>query len=133
MSGHAELELRDGTSVRVRLAPEGAADPYAGPHDAPEDERDLPEGFGGSVPVGRGRAAARRLATGTLRAALGPLGPLLEEVHGAVSATEHPPQEITVEFGVEIGNDLKLGLVESGGRAHLTVTATWQPAVTAAP
>jgi hypothetical protein len=61
-----------------------------------------------------------------LRSALRPLGPLLEEVHTAVTATAHPPQHLTVEFGIQIGQDLKLGVVGANGQATMTVSATWE-------
>lgn len=66
------------------------------------------------------------LAQDVLQSTLRPLGPLLEEVHGAVTGTGHPPQELTVEFGIEIGQDLKLGIVGANGKATMTVSATWQ-------
>ena len=39
-----------------------------------------------------------------------------------------PPQEVNVTFGLQIGQDLRLGVVGGSGQAHLTVSATWQPA-----
>lgn len=66
------------------------------------------------------------LATDTLRAALRPLGPLLQEVHDAVASSERAPDEVSVEFGVQIGQDLKLGIVGSNGQASMKVSATWR-------
>ncbi|MEK8173118.1 CU044_2847 family protein [Streptomyces sp. M19] len=56
------------------------------------------------------------VATDGLRAVLRPLGPLLQEVHDAVTAVPDPPHEISVEFGVQIGQDLRLGIVGGSGR-----------------
>jgi hypothetical protein len=39
-----------------------------------------------------------------------------------------PSTEVSVSFGVQVGQDLKLGIVGSKGQAHLTVTACWRPA-----
>lgn len=147
MPEYMELDLA-GAALRVRLAdagehsPDAAADVHggAGPEahrgaDQQAHERayesayegaDLPDGFGTATPVASGRARAATLATGTLRATLRPLGPLLEEIHESVSANEHPPSELTVAFGVEIGQDLKLGIVGANGKATMTVSATWQ-------
>ncbi|PGH47077.1 hypothetical protein CRI70_30500 [Streptomyces sp. Ru87] len=117
-----ELELADGAAVRLELA--AAGEPAAVVADGP----DLPEGLGRVTPVGRGGRAAA-LATGTLRSALSPLGPLLQEIHHSVTGSGGPvPQELTVEFGVQIGQDLKLGVVGAGAQATMTVTATWHPA-----
>ncbi|MGW2545603.1 CU044_2847 family protein [Kitasatospora sp. NPDC001574] len=33
----------------------------------------------------------------------------------------------TVTFGVQLTQDLKLGIVNGNGQAHLTVTASWSP------
>ncbi|MEV5436066.1 CU044_2847 family protein [Streptomyces sp. NPDC052682] len=122
----SELQLRDGTLVRFQLAPgdapaSGAEPPVAG----------LPEGMGHTVPVSRGGRAAASRALETLRSTLRPLGPFLQEVHDAVAASERPPHEVSVTFGVQVGHDLKLGIVGGNGQAHLTVSATWQPASTA--
>ncbi|WP_425444821.1 CU044_2847 family protein [Streptomyces milbemycinicus] len=69
---------------------------------------------------------AAALATDALRTVLRPLGPLLQEVHDAVCAAPNPPHEINVQFGVQVGQDLKLGIVGANGQASLTVSATWQ-------
>ncbi|MDW6059016.1 CU044_2847 family protein [Streptomyces sp. FXJ1.4098] len=82
--------------------------------------------MGGVTPVGRGSRAAAALATDALRTVLRPLGPLLQEVHDAVRAAPNPPHEINVQFGVQVGQDLKLGIVGANGQASLTVSATWQ-------
>ncbi|MGW0694882.1 CU044_2847 family protein [Streptomyces sp. NPDC002738] len=130
MPEYLELDLA-GAALRVELSDAGepaAAFVLAETSEAP----DLPEGFGTSTPVARGGRAAA-LATDALRATLRPLGQLLEEVHGAVAGTENAPQELKVEFGIQIGQDLKLGIVGVNGKATMTVSATWQQQSTAGP
>ncbi|SDN24839.1 hypothetical protein SAMN05444921_122118 [Streptomyces wuyuanensis] len=126
MPEYMDVALTDGSQVRMELS--GAGEALAVP-PGPADAGDLPEGFGTVVPVarggGEGRAAAR--ATEALRTALSPMGPLLDEIHSAVAGAGNPPSEITVAFGVEIGQDLKLGIVGANGKATMTVSATWQP------
>jgi hypothetical protein len=123
VTDYAEVLLADDTSLRLELTPVRSSGSDTGPG--------LPGGIDGVTPVGRGAQAAVTLATGTLRAVLRPLGPLLQEVHDAVGTAQDRPQEINVQFGVQVGQDLKLGIVGAGGQASLTVSATWRlPAVT---
>lgn len=122
MSTFLESEFEDGTPVRFLLAPTPA------PEQPPARDDDLPEGMGRAVPVAAGgRASVANLAAATLRGALKPLGPLLQEVHDAATAVPDPPSELSVTFGVQVGQDLKLGIVGGNGQAHLTVTASWKP------
>lgn len=123
MPEYLELDL-GGAALRVELAAVGEPAPLPAAAAAPDDG-DLPDGFGTATPVARGRRAAE-VAQDVLKSALSPLGPLLEEVHASVTGTAHPPQELTVEFGVQIGQDLKLGIVGVNGQATMTVSATWQ-------
>ncbi|WP_372500386.1 CU044_2847 family protein [Streptomyces panaciradicis] len=83
--------------------------------------------MGSPVPVAAGRRGVADFAASGLRRALVPLGILLQEVHDAVKAVPEPPAEMTVTFGVQVGQDLKFGIVGGNGQAHLTVTATWKP------
>jgi hypothetical protein len=48
-------------------------------------------------------------------------------VHDAALSAPRPPTELSVTFGVQVGQDLKLGIVGGNGQAHLTVTASWKP------
>ncbi|MEU5025685.1 CU044_2847 family protein [Streptomyces milbemycinicus] len=129
VTDYAEIVLADDTSVRLELAPVGTA-----PSGGPGGEAGGPRpgrpggigGVGGVTPVGRGSRAAAALATDALRTVLRPLGPLLQEVHDAVCAAPNPPHEINVQFGVQVGQDLKLGIVGANGQASLTISATWQ-------
>ncbi|QUW93184.1 CU044_2847 family protein [Streptomyces sp. V17-9] len=125
MSTTPDLTLDDGSPVRFLLTP---AD---GTSAAPADD-DLPEGMGRAVPVARGTGTVARFAAGALRGALSPLGPLIQEVHDAATAVPDPPTELSVTFGVQVGQDLKLGIVGGTGTAHLTVTASWSPTAPAA-
>ncbi|MEV6394319.1 CU044_2847 family protein [Streptomyces sp. NPDC051907] len=127
MPSYMELALSDGSQVRLELS--GAGEPLVVPPQ-PDGAPDMPEGFGSAAPVASGSGRAATLAADALRSALRPLGPLLDEVHGAVSASQNPPQEITVAFGVEIGQDLKLGIVGANGKATMSISATWQTART---
>ncbi|EFL22365.1 conserved hypothetical protein [Streptomyces himastatinicus ATCC 53653] len=119
MTEHREIPLADGTSVRLELAPVGdasLADAYGGVG-----------GVGGVTPVGRGTRAAAAVADAGLGVVLQGLGSVLQDVHDAVRSAPHPPQEFTVEFGVQVGQDLKLGIVGANGSASLTISATWRP------
>ncbi|MER5945481.1 CU044_2847 family protein [Streptomyces sp. NPDC001904] len=120
------LELEDGTPVRFLLAEPTVV--AVGGRTPDPDAPDLPDGMGAAVAVSRGGQAVAALATGALHQALRPLGTLIEEVHGVVTGTPVPPSEISVSFGLQIGGDLKLGIVGATGQAHLNVTATWAPA-----
>ncbi|MFI6104777.1 CU044_2847 family protein [Streptomyces sp. NPDC051310] len=127
MPEYLELDLA-GAALRVELSDTGtpASGSGAAADRSADDGPDLPEGLGTLTPVARGggrRAAV--LATEALRTALRPLGPLLEEVHTAVTSVPHAPQELSVEFGIQIGHDLKLGIVGANGNATMTVSATW--------
>ncbi|OQR62333.1 hypothetical protein B6E66_19720 [Streptomyces maremycinicus] len=115
--------MDDGTPVRFLLT-----SPPAATARVPGGGDGLPEGMGRAVPVATGGATVASFAAGALKATLKPLGPLLQEVHDAVSAVPDPPAELSVTFGVQIGQDLKLGIVGGSGQAHLTVTASWKPA-----
>ncbi|MFF8845410.1 CU044_2847 family protein [Streptomyces sp. NPDC015127] len=125
VSTFTELQLADGTSVRFDIGP-GAAGTGNGA-SAPVPDDDWPDGMGHTVPVARGDQAAS-FAVETLRRTLHPLGTILQEVHDAVMTAQSPPQEINVAFGIQVGHDLKLGIVGGSGQAHITVSATWQPA-----
>ncbi|MET8011793.1 CU044_2847 family protein [Streptomyces sp. NPDC005271] len=126
MTDYAEFPLPDGTPVRLELAPvatttatpNGTGEGGAGPG--------LPGGIGGVTPVSRAPRSAAALAAEGLRAVLKPLGPLLQEVHDAVAAAPNPPDEVQVQFGVQVGQDLKLGIVGANGQASMTISATWQ-------
>lgn len=116
---YMEFTLDDGSRVRVELsaAGEGATPPEGG--------TDLPEGIAGVTPVGRG-ARVEALATEALRTVLSPLGPVLQQVHDSVRGIPDPPHEISVDFGIQIGQDLKIGIVGANGQASMTISAMWR-------
>ncbi|MFJ6756257.1 CU044_2847 family protein [Streptomyces sp. NPDC091273] len=118
MTGSENFHLNDGTTVRFLLT-------NAGP-PAHKDE-DLADGLGPIVPVGRRADAVAAVAADALRSTLRPLGTLVQEVHAAMTTVPTPPTEITVTFGIQLTQDLKLGIVNGNGQAHLTVTASWSP------
>ncbi|MEU1051078.1 CU044_2847 family protein [Streptomyces sp. NPDC005876] len=120
MSTPPDLALDDGTPVRFLLTPPPGPAPAV-----PDDDR--PDGMGRAVPVADGSRSVARLAAGALRGALSPLGPLIQQVHDAATAVPDPPTELSVTFGVQVGQDLRLGIVGGTGQAHLTVTASWTP------
>ncbi|MEU5271411.1 CU044_2847 family protein [Streptomyces hygroscopicus] len=141
MTDYAEFALPDGTPVRLELTPVGIAPASASVHghshshgDRDRDGHDdgkrqgppMPGGIGGVTPVGRVPRAAAALAVDGLQAVLRPLGPLLQEVHNSVTSAANPPDEVQVQFGVQIGQDLKLGIVGANGQASMTISATWQ-------
>lgn len=106
---YAEIQLADHTPVRLELTPVG----------------DPPEGIAGPFRTGHGPAVVAHLAEDALHAVLRPLGPLLQHVHDSITVADNPPNQITVQFGVVLGDDLKLGIVGANGQACMTVSATW--------
>ncbi|NBM16158.1 CU044_2847 family protein [Streptomyces sp. GC420] len=118
MTGSQEFQLDDSTTVRFLVA---------GENRPALEEQDLSDGIGPLVPVARRGQAVAAVAADVLRNTLKPLGPLVQEVHDAVSAGPTPPTEVSVTFGVQLGQDMKLGIVNGSGQAHLTVAATWKP------
>ncbi|GAA2151007.1 hypothetical protein GCM10009760_45950 [Kitasatospora kazusensis] len=138
MSDYIEFSFDDGSSVMLRTFPVSREQPEA-PQPSPQPQPSpplgappLPPGLGGARPVGRpageGEQPAKvtRLAQDALRSALRPLVPLLQEVHSTMASVPYRPHEVSVEFGVQFGSDLKLGIVSGSGEASLTVSATWQ-------
>ncbi|MFJ7336389.1 CU044_2847 family protein [Streptomyces sp. NPDC101116] len=107
----------DGQAVLLEVFPSPLAD---------EAAEDRTPGSAPLVPVavqGNGRVA--RAARGALEQVLKPLVPVLQSVHNTVAAMEQPPDQLTVDLGVRVGNDLTLGIVANKGEASLTVCATW--------
>lgn len=129
MTQYAELLLDDSTVIRLELSPVGGPQADGQEPDSGEygEFEDVPDGMRGAEPVGRLRDAARVLVGGTVRGALSPLGPLLREVHATVTSVDDPPQEFSVEFGLQLGQDLKLGIVGVNSASSLKVSATWRP------
>ncbi|WP_443058231.1 hypothetical protein OIB37_32245 [Streptomyces sp. NBC_00820] len=126
-----DVDLDDGTPVRFVLV--SAAGPAQAPPPPASPDDDLPEGLGTAVPVGSFGTAVANFTGDALRGALRPVAPLLQEVHNAATAVPRPPTELTVTFGIQVGQDLKFGIVGAAGQAHLTVTASWKPPAGAGP
>lgn len=118
MNGSQDFTLSDGTTVHFLIQPV---------ERPTSDAEQAPDGMGPLVPVARQRRAAAAVAADALRTTLQPLGSLVQDVHDAVTTGATPPAEVSVTFGVQLGHDLKLGIVSGNGQAHLTVTATWKP------
>ncbi|MGW2683570.1 CU044_2847 family protein [Streptomyces sp. NPDC001414] len=117
MGDFVEFTFDDGQAVLLEVFPSPLAGSAAGgatPGSAP------------LVPVaGDGQGRVARATRGALRQVLKPLVPVLQSVHDTVSTMERRPQQVTVSFGVKVGNDLTLGIVANKGEASLTVSATW--------
>lgn len=117
MGEFVEFTFEDGQAVLLEVFPSPLADSMAGgttPGSAP------------LVPVaGDNNGRISRAARGALRQVLKPLVPVLQSVHDTVSAMDRRPQQLTVDLGVKVGNDLTLGIVANKGEASLTVSATW--------
>ncbi|MFF5522798.1 CU044_2847 family protein [Streptomyces coeruleorubidus] len=118
-----ELTLTDGTGVLVEVRSPQSAEP--GHPDRP-DLPDLPDGTEAVVPVGRGERVVA-YAGRALNEVLQPLGSVLDAVQQAVSSAAHPPDEVSVELGFRLSQDLKLGITNTLGEAAFTVSATWKP------
>ncbi|MFD7053286.1 CU044_2847 family protein [Streptomyces mirabilis] len=130
--GDMNLAFSDGSVVRLHLAPADSAavlpDTRSEPHESDVDEPlELPPGFGSAEPVSVNGRAAHALTRGgeALAEALRPLGGVLAGIHQSFTESARRPSEVTVEFGVTLGSDLKLGVFSGKGEASFTVSATW--------
>ncbi|WP_246213912.1 CU044_2847 family protein [Kitasatospora viridis] len=131
MSEFLEFQFANGSSVLLQAFPAVEPAPARPAPDEDDDELDLlPPGLAGGRPVSRGPGEqpgrVAKVTQDALRAALSPLVPLLQEVHDTVAQVPQPPHEVSVEFGVRFGADLKLGIVGGSGEASMKVSATWQ-------
>jgi hypothetical protein len=123
---YLDFSFSDGTSVVLQAFETG--EPDQGGSDGEPGAAMLPQGLAGGRPVSSGgrRAQVTKLAQDSLRAALSPLAPLLQQVHETVAQVPDPPSEVSVEFGVRFGADLKLGIVGGNGESSMKISATWQ-------
>ncbi|MBT1098347.1 CU044_2847 family protein [Streptomyces sp. Tu102] len=80
----------------------------------------------GWTPVSSGGSRVASIATDAFKATLRPLGPILQQVRDSIAGTDNPPEQVSVEFGVQIGQDLKLGIVNGSGQATMKITANWR-------
>lgn len=131
--GDVNLAFDDGSVVRLHLAPAiedsaVASEPHAGQREEDADEPlELPPSFGSALPVSVNGRAAQALTRGgeALAEALRPLSGVLAGIHQSFTESARRPSEVTVEFGVTLGSDLKLGVFSGKGEASFTVSATW--------
>ncbi|MEU5213058.1 CU044_2847 family protein [Streptomyces sp. NPDC020742] len=133
--GDVPLRMEDGTVVWLRATAPGEPGPDGGRYQHPavdgeaggDGELELPDAFGSAQPVSVDSRAARALTRGgeVLEEALRPLGGVLGQIHRSIARGSHRPDEVTVEFGVTLGSDLRLGVFSGNGEASFKVSATW--------
>lgn len=131
--GDVALKMEDGTVVWLRAeapaadGPSGAARSAHPATDGDDGELELPDAFGSAQPVSVDSRMGRALTRGgeVLEEALRPLGGVLGQIHRSISSGRHRPDEVTVEFGVTLGSDLRLGVFSGNGEASFKVSATW--------
>ncbi|KIZ14004.1 CU044_2847 family protein [Streptomyces natalensis] len=128
--GDLALKMEDGTVVWLRAeAPpaDGQTGTVPGQAPAPDGELELPDGYGSAAPVSVPGRMSRALTHGgeALEEALRPLGGVLGQIHRSISSGSHRPDEVTVEFGVTLGSDLRLGVFAGKGDASFKVSAKW--------
>ncbi|MFG2223390.1 CU044_2847 family protein [Streptomyces sp. NPDC048644] len=132
--GDVALSIDDGTVVWLRATPAvpaqdtGSATGDDAQRHAGDGELELPEGFGSAQPVSVDSRLHRTLTRSgeVLEEALRPLGGVLGRIHRSIADSSHHPDEVTVQFGVTLGSDLKLGVFSGNGEASFTVSATWK-------
>lgn len=117
MGEFVKFTFDDGQAVLLEVFPSPLSD---------EATEDATPGSAPLVPVaGQGNGRVARAARGALEQVLKPLVPVLQSVHNTVATMEQRPDQLTVNLGVRVGNDLTLGIVANKGEASLTVCATW--------
>ncbi|MCB5908405.1 CU044_2847 family protein [Streptomyces pinistramenti] len=132
--GDVALSIDDGTVVWLRATPAAPAEGHrpaegdGGQQHGSDSELELPEGFGSALPVSVDSRLHRTLTRSgeVLEEALRPLGSVLGQIHRSIADSSHHPDEVTVQFGVTLGSDLKLGVFSGKGDASFTVSATWK-------
>lgn len=66
-------------------------------------------------------------ANQTLEAAVAKLRPAADAVLTSLSGLTSTPEEITVEFGVELTAEAGICIVTLGSSANFKITLTWKP------
>ncbi|MGW2725515.1 CU044_2847 family protein [Streptomyces sp. NPDC001492] len=117
MGEYVEFTFDDGQSVLLEVMPSPLG---AGNEAEPGSELLKPYA---RMP---GRDRVSRATRGALRIALRPLVPVLESVRQTTDGLAQQPDEVSVEVGVRITDDLRLGIVGIKGEASLVVKATWK-------
>ncbi|MER6122841.1 CU044_2847 family protein [Streptomyces sp. NPDC001795] len=123
MADFVEFAFDDGTLLALQVFDPLPSAPAGREHEA-DDNESVP-GFGRSRPVARG-ARVVAATESALSALLAPLVPLLQRVHDTVAAVPDAPDELSVSFGLRVGQDLKLGVVGTTGEATMTISANWR-------
>ncbi|MFI9051137.1 CU044_2847 family protein [Streptomyces sp. NPDC053427] len=128
--GDVALKMDDGTVVWLRAEEppvEGRSDTVPGQPPPADGELELPDAYGSAQPVSVDARMSRALTRGgeALEEALRPLGGVLAQIHRSISGGSHRPDEVTVEFGVTLGSDLRLGVFSGKGDASFKVSAKW--------
>lgn len=66
-------------------------------------------------------------AEGTFEAALEPIRSIAEGVLHRIGSLPRPPDEVQVDFGLELTARAGAILAAAGSTAHLNISLTWKP------
>ncbi|MFF4249513.1 CU044_2847 family protein [Streptomyces sp. NPDC001822] len=103
MTSVGDMQLGDGTSVRVELA----------------------DGESGFDRVGRGPGGLARSSAETLQEALDHVRPALDTVANTVRELAHRPDTVSVEFGIKLAAEAGVVVAKAASEANFTVTLEW--------
>jgi hypothetical protein len=106
-----EFPLADGGSVLIAT-------------ERPSIASDAP--YGVVVRGGRSTETVVSKASESFESVVAKVQPAAVAVLGAVSSGPHPPDEVTVEFGLELSADLGAIIASTAVQANFTVTLKWQ-------
>lgn len=116
--------LDDGGELYVRVE-DGT--PVPSPPGGESDSGPVAAAPGGVVTRGgRSSAATLERAQRSFEAALGPIRTVAQGVLGQLSSLPRAPDEVRVEFGVELSAQAGAILAAAGSTAHLKVGLTWK-------
>ncbi|WP_199421752.1 CU044_2847 family protein [Actinotalea solisilvae] len=111
MSRVVEFALEDGGTVLVRVADDVA------PREAPQ---------GSVTPRGWGDSSVVERAQHTFEGAVEKVMPAVESVVDRLRSAIDAPDEVTVEFGIELNAQAGAILAAAGTTASLSVSVTWR-------
>lgn len=106
MTSVGDMQLGDGTSVRVELA----------------------DGESGFDRVGRGPGGLARSSAETLQEALDHIRPALDTMASSVRQMVHRPDKVSVEFGIKLAAEAGVVVAKATSEANFTVTLEWSSA-----
>lgn len=106
MTSVGDMQLGDGTSVRVELA----------------------DGESGFDRVGRGPGGLARSSAETLQEALDHIRPALDTMAGSVRQMVHRPDKVSVEFGIKLAAEAGVVVAKATSEANFTLTLEWNGA-----